>query len=118
MARDKIKQAIAKHNWYLKNKDYVIRKAREDEQKKKQFVREAKNKPCLDCKILYPYYVMQFDHRDGKQKELEIANMVNRGYGLDRIKKEIEKCDVVCANCHTIRTHNRSHSSTDRVSAF
>ena len=67
-------------------------------------VREAKNRPCADCGVAYPYYVMQFDHRGDK---LYNVNVAARTRGINAILAEIEKCDVVCANCHAQRGHDR-----------
>lgn len=63
-------------------------------------IEEAKNVPCMDCGIRYPHYVMDFDHRNPDEKEINVG--VTRS--LNKTLKEIEKCDVVCANCHRIRT--------------
>lgn len=59
----------------------------------------------MDCKIKYPYYVLQLDHRDGRvgSDDKAISKLVH-WVGLERIKEEVKKCDVVCANCHAIRT--------------
>jgi hypothetical protein len=48
---------------------------------------------------------MDFDHREGEKKFFEM-NRVNR-VTMRAIKREIEKCDVVCANCHRERTYRR-----------
>ena len=71
--------------------------------KRLTLINEFKNVPCANCDNRYPYYVMDFDHRDPAEKSFDLA----RGkYGrLDAVIAEIEKCDVVCANCHRIRTH-------------
>lgn len=58
---------------------------------------------CADCKEDYPYYMMDFDHLG--DKEFTIASV--KGISLEKLQAEIDKCDVVCANCHRIRTHNR-----------
>jgi hypothetical protein len=64
-------------------------------------------KPCADCGIQYPPYVMQYDHVRGK-KEFVISSQVSRGQvSMSRLLSEIEKCDLVCANCHAIRTFTR-----------
>jgi hypothetical protein len=60
----------------------------------------AKNIPCMDCGVCYPPYVMQFDHRDPATKHRHVALI----RGIAALKREIEKCDVVCANCHAERT--------------
>lgn len=39
-------------------------------------------------------------------KQFNIADAARNGISLDRIKKEIEKCIVLCANCHAIRHYN------------
>ena len=49
---------------------------------------------------------MDFDHRDRKTKLTNINRMINyRSYSKEKILEEIEKCDLVCANCHRIRTY-------------
>ena len=42
-----------------------------------------------------------------RDKKYNVSRMVHDGFSCKAIKKEIEKCQVVCANCHRIRTHNR-----------
>lgn len=71
---------------------------------RRALINEAKNKPCSDCGIKYPSYVMQFDHREPKKKVFTIGPDFS-SYGRNAILKEIEKCDVVCANCHAERTY-------------
>ena len=75
---------------------------------RREFLNKQKDKPCFDCKIKYPYYVMDFDHRNGTQKIANIANLLNQNFwSYEKLLEEIAKCDVVCANCHRIRTHKR-----------
>ncbi len=69
----------------------------------REYIQEAKNKPCTDCGIRYPFYVMDFDHVRG-EKRVNLSMMGNRGYSIESIQTEIEKCEVVCANCHRERT--------------
>jgi len=61
--------------------------------------------PCHDCGNTYPPYVMDYDHRDPTQKVRGVTNMLM--YSEANILAEIAKCDLVCANCHRIRTHGR-----------
>ena len=76
--------------------------------KLRKLVEELKtNKPCMDCKIIYPSYVLDFDHREDETKVAEISNLVNNG-NLESLLEEIAKCDIVCSNCHRERTHRRS----------
>jgi hypothetical protein len=66
-----------------------------------------KMKPCMDCGVQYNPWIMQFDHRDPKEKEFTISHGNSRFLPEGVILKEIKKCDVVCANCHFDRTYKR-----------
>jgi hypothetical protein len=71
------------------------------------WVRSLKDmQPCTDCGVRYPWWIMQYDHIGG-DKEGDISNAVNQGWGKTRILEEIAKCELVCANCHATRTHMR-----------
>lgn len=63
-----------------------------------------KTRPCADCRGWFETCQMQFDHRDPSTKYLEIGQMVGRGSSLNSFLEEVKKCDVVCANCHILRT--------------
>jgi hypothetical protein len=96
---------------YLKNRESYKRKARANEKrhriKRAEAIKEIKERtPCADCRQFFPYFVLQFDHV-GDDKEFNIGDANRRGYSMKRIIAEIQKCEVVCANCHAIRTHNR-----------
>lgn len=54
---------------------------------------------CKDCANDNPI-VLDFHHLG--DKESSISNMITRGMPLEKIKAEIEKCVVLCANCHRI----------------
>jgi hypothetical protein len=45
-------------------------------------------------------------HHESGDKTGNISDMVNRGYGITRIQKEIDKCIVLCLNCHA-KLHSR-----------
>jgi hypothetical protein len=77
-------------------------------------LRALKSVPCMDCKKTYPYYVMDYDHRDGTIKSGNVALLAFRG-GRNVMLREIEKCDLVCANCHRERTHQRRENKKRMV---
>lgn len=62
------------------------------------------SRPCVDCGDYYPYYVMDFDHLGNKVAEV---SRIMRRNNITNIKAEIEKCELVCSNCHRIRTQER-----------
>jgi hypothetical protein len=74
--------------------------------KMRKLIAELKNVPCTDCGQMYPHYVMDFDHLEDFEKLGNVASMAV-GVSLVRLLAEIEKCEIVCANCHRIRTFNR-----------
>lgn len=75
-------------------------------QRNREFIEQAKKDvPCMDCKNIFPPYVMDFDHLE--KKSFGISRAVNSTISLERLAEEIVKCDLVCANCHRIRTFNR-----------
>jgi len=75
--------------------------------KKRSEVQDIKDKtPCFDCGIQYPYYVMQFDHLPEFEKKFNIAKQINSAT-RKQLFAEMEKCEVVCANCHAERSWNR-----------
>lgn len=65
---------------------------------------------CADCRNRYPHYVLEFDHRPEFRK-IDGVYRVLRNYGPDAAWAEVAKCDVVCANCHKVRTYQREHDA-------
>lgn len=99
--------AAAAKRWRENN----VERAKETKQRSinlfRAMVRAAKGKPCADCQVQYPYYVMQFDHLDANHKTFNVSSGVSSA-SRAKVEAEIAKCDVVCANCHAERTHQRS----------
>lgn len=94
------------HAQSLKYKDYYRRASAERREAVRQLVRAAKSQPCFDCGGSFPWYVTEFDHREGRDGGPTVAALL--GYGVQRVQLEMAKCDVVCANCHRARTHSRA----------
>lgn len=63
-------------------------------------------KPCEDCGVAYPSWVMQWDHVRGT-KEFKLSEVTSYNISKERILAEIKKCELVCANCHADRTYRR-----------
>lgn len=65
--------------------------------------------PCADCGGYFPAVCMDYDHT-GTGKVAGVGRLVSANVPMDKIHAEIAKCDLVCANCHRIRTeHRRIH---------
>src|ERR1035437_1652967 len=61
---------------------------------------------CIDCRYRRHPEALQFDHRPGEVKIHQISGWPG---DLASMVEEMKKCDVVCANCHAIRTAERRH---------
>ena len=107
--KDTIKQKKAQHESYLRNKLRVIERSNVKRSKIRKYIQDIKEEnPCMDCGVQYAYYVMHLDHCRGI-KNSPVSRLVREGRSLILIKREIEKCDLVCANCHAIRTFERMY---------
>lgn len=101
-------QAKAAKRHYEKNKATIKRRAYLFMQKARKRNRDFIENhflthPCVDCGFNDPR-ALDFDHVRG-EKEGNVSNMVCGGFSIKRIQAEIDKCEVRCANCHRIRTH-------------
>ena len=98
---------------YQANPEPYSRRARSQTAELRALVNDLKCGPCLDCGGLFPTYVMDFDHI-GDDKILAVSVLVKYG-NRQKILDEIAKCELVCANCHRIRTHERLTSVTNTM---
>ncbi len=103
-------------DWYQRNKKKhkrrTYRQKSDRQQRAQDFVWDyLSTHPCVDCGESDPI-VLEFDHVRGRKKKT-LSKMVNHGYSISAIKKEISKCDVVCRNCHARRTHKQQGSWRD-----
>ena len=64
--------------------------------------------PCMDCGVSYPSCVMDFDHRPGTTKTRGGVSQMSKA-PWERVLDEVAKCDLVCSNCHRIRTRDRAN---------
>ena len=74
----------------------------------------AKGAPCADCGKHFPACAMDLDHVRGRKKFNVSTVQLAYGTSLRSLHEEIEKCDVVCANCHRIRSEARGYLGVDR----
>lgn len=112
--KNKEDQAAASKKHYEANKSKVKACARAFDKiarkRNRAYLAEHKAKyGCVDCGEKDPI-VLDFDHVKGtKEKNLADAAL---NWSLDHIKKEIEKCQVRCANCHRRITHSRKQQNS------
>lgn len=79
-------------------------------ERRRKFIDDLKSVPCQDCKNVFPPAAMDFDHRETSEKGFNVSAGM---YGNEKLLlDEIAKCDVVCSNCHRVRTMARHTSGT------
>ena len=66
-----------------------------------------KDSPCVDCNGRFHYSAMDFDHMPGFTKVDTVSNMTSKGKSRRVLLEEIAKCELVCSNCHRVRTFTR-----------
>jgi len=77
-------------------------KAKARREELKSYIEQVKRAGhCVICKN-NDYRVLEFHHRDPSQKKFSIVQSVHNRYSLSSLIREIEKCDLTCANCHRI----------------
>lgn len=87
-------------NWYAKNRKHQLDKNMNRKRLlRKQYNNYKQQLQCSCCPEKEPC-CLEFHHKDGKQKDFNLAIAAAYGYSWDRILEEIEKCIVVCSNCH------------------
>jgi hypothetical protein len=69
-----------------------------------EWINELKQAPCMDCKKTFHPVCMDFDHIENGTKIKGITRMINETYSKESILAELKKCELVCANCHRLRT--------------
>lgn len=84
---------------YCKPCLYSIQKQRWKDRKVKAI--EYKGGKCVDCNQTYPAPVYQFHHLNPEEKEFSWNK--GRLMSWDKVKKELDKCVLLCANCHMLR---------------
>ena len=99
-------QKSYQRTWHQHNKVRRLAKIYEKKAAIYEYIRQIKSQLCCaDCDEQHPA-ALQFHHLNAEDKAFTIGDAVNRGFSLDRIKNEISKCTVLCANCHAIRHYN------------
>lgn len=91
---------IIRKSYYDRNRK--AERLRIESRKQKQMLeyQEIKSKLfCLLCGENHPA-ALQFHHINQDEKEINVSYAVRSGWSMERIKLEIEKCVVLCANCH------------------
>jgi hypothetical protein len=92
--------------YHERTRDVRLRQKREWADALYAWYHELKSHPCADCGQRFHHAAMTFDHLPGVEKVDEVSNLVRRRRKRAAIL-EVEKCELVCANCHAVRSYER-----------
>lgn len=70
--------------------------------------------PCADCGHKFHFAAMDFDHLPGTVKLGGVGSLVQKE-SWAVVEREIAKCELVCSNCHRVRTYDRWHRSNTQT---
>ena len=108
--KDPEKQKAYQARWYQEQRDKVRRSVRDRRRNTRKWVEQYKtdHPTCNMCGLDYPPHILDFDHLPEYKKFRDIGKMAKDGFAIEKIEKEIEKCQLLCANCHRHITWERS----------
>jgi L-lysine 2,3-aminomutase len=67
------------------------------------FINSLKPDVCPICNQPRKSWQMEFDHFSG-DKKAPVTALASHRYSLETIKKEIDKCQIICSLCHRRET--------------
>jgi hypothetical protein len=88
-------------SWYNANRRRRQEAANKRNQERKRLVVEHFGDKCADCGVTYPQCVYEFHHLDPNEKDVNPSKAL--GWSEDRMWRELDKCIMLCSNCHKIR---------------
>ena len=104
--KDPQKAKAAKRASYLRNKDKVVARSTERKRKIRAWLNDIKSKmKCARCPESH-IATLDFHHRDPTQKDANVSKILADTFSKKKILAEIDKCDVLCANCHRKLHHD------------
>ena len=92
-------------DYHNRNKEKINERVREIRRINKTILVNYKGGECEKCGYNGCLGALEFHHVDGK-KEFEIGKKTNTLKGIDKLKKEVDKCELLCANCHKEKHYN------------
>jgi len=93
--------------YYRRNRASEIARVQVRQRGTVELLRGLRERPCMDCGGSFEPHQMDFDHRDDAMKSFRLTSGGALLPPTAVILHEATKCDVVCANCHRIRTRQR-----------
>lgn len=86
----------------LNSKCKLCSNARMTELRRERYILVQEYKTSKGCAVCGEkrHWVLDLHHRDGKEKEDTVSNMLRKNVSWEKIQEELDRCEVLCANCH------------------
>ena len=94
---------------YASHRDAEIQRVKDRQRAAAELLNSLRRVPCADCRRCFPPHMMDFDHRNPNTKSFTLGGKCQLK-SEEAILREVAKCDVVCANCHRLRTQRQRAS--------
>ncbi len=104
--KDRERQLQAQRDHYARQRQTYKDRNTKRRERFRQILNDLKDVPCADCGGRFPSVCMDFDHLPGEVKSFQVGT-VGHASSEKRLLEEVAKCEIVCANCHRIRTWKR-----------
>lgn len=86
--------------WHYRNVEWNTERTLARRSRLRSWVNDRKReRGCRNCEETDPA-CLDFHHEDPATKEMAITELITHGYGREKLREEITKCEVLCANCH------------------
>lgn len=100
-----------KTHYYKHRESYIATQRKRKDSIRKWFTEYKMSLRCFDCSERH-FACLDFHHVNPKEKENGVSLMVFNANSIEKIKKEISKCIVLCKNCHAKRHYNEIHTGS------
>ena len=94
--------------YYQSRREFLLEKSNRTRKENKLWAVEFLGGACSRCKGSFPLPCYDFHHKDPKEKDNFPCRLLQGS--REKLRAEIEKCELVCANCHRIIHHIEEES--------
>lgn len=105
--RNKEKCKARHKEWYKLNKDYSLEQQKEKKRQRKLWAIAYLGGKCSRCSQEYHPAVYEFHHRNPEEKDRDPSKMML--LSKQRLQLELDKCILLCANCHRVEHHGENY---------
>lgn len=102
--------------WHYRNRSWNTERSLQRRSRLRSWANDQKSARCCQNCGEDDAAVLDFHHREPGDKKMPVGKMITYGYGKEKLLNEIQKCEVLCSNCHRKNHYDRSRASQLRQS--